>query len=100
MKKVEKKVADAYFKTRTTMIAIFLFIGFLVSFGIVFFAEFFSQFTFLGVQFHYYMASQGAVIVFILLLFLNAILNDRVDKKYGIDNDENVRISGGKTVDH
>ncbi|SDI62782.1 DUF4212 domain-containing protein [Alteribacillus bidgolensis] len=100
MKKVDKEVADAYFRTRTILIVIFLSIGFLVSFGVVAFAEFFSQFKFLGVEFHYYMGSQGAVVIFILCLFLNAVLSDNVDKKFGIDDDANASISSGKTVDH
>ncbi|WP_026701855.1 DUF4212 domain-containing protein [Salibacterium aidingense] len=97
MKKVEKDVAEAYFRTRTLLIIVFLSIGFLVSFGVAAFAEFFSQFKFLGVEFHYYMGSQGAVIVFILCLFLNAILSDRIDKKYGIDETANTAISNRKT---
>ncbi|MFZ4451809.1 DUF4212 domain-containing protein [Salibacterium aidingense] len=97
MKKVEKDVAEAYFRTRTILIIVFLSIGFLVSFGVAAFAEFFSQFKFLGVEFHYYMGSQGAVIVFILCLFLNAILSDRIDKKYGIDETANTAISNSKT---
>ncbi|MFB4163297.1 DUF4212 domain-containing protein [Alteribacillus sp. JSM 102045] len=100
MKKVDKEVADAYFRTRTTLIVIFLSIGFLVSFGVVAFAEFFSQFKFLGVEIHYYMGSQGAVVIFILCLFSNAVLSDRVDKKFGIADEANVTISSGKTVDH
>lgn len=100
MKKVDKAVADAYFRTRTKIVVIFLCIGFLVSFGVVAFAEFFSQFTFLGVEFHYYMGSQGAIVVFILCLFFNAVLSDKVDRKYGIDDKANVTISNGKTMNH
>ncbi|MFC5711495.1 DUF4212 domain-containing protein [Thalassorhabdus alkalitolerans] len=100
MQKVEKAKADAYFKTRTTLVVIFLAIGFLVSFGVVAFAEFFAQFSFMGMPLHYYMGAQGAVVMFVVLLFLNAIISDRVDKKFGIDEESNVRISGGKTLDH
>ncbi|SDI03709.1 putative solute:sodium symporter small subunit [Alteribacillus persepolensis] len=100
MKKVEKEVADRYFRTRTTLIIIFLGIGFLVSFGVVAFAEFFSQFTFLGVELHYYMGSQGAVVIFILCLFFNAVLSDRIDRKFGIDDEANTSISNGKTINH
>ncbi|RSL29678.1 DUF4212 domain-containing protein [Salibacterium salarium] len=99
MQKVDKKVADAYFRTRTRLVVIFLSIGFLVSFGVVAFAEFFSQFKFLGVEFHYYMGSQGAVIIFILCLFLNAVFSDKIDKKYGIDDSANATISNNNNRD-
>ncbi|MBU8905910.1 DUF4212 domain-containing protein [Desertibacillus haloalkaliphilus] len=100
MKKIDKSVADAYFKARTMIVVICLIIGGLVSFGVVAFAEFFSQFTFMGMPFHYYMGSQGAVVVFVILLFGNAIISDRIDKKFGIDEEHNVRVSAGSTVDH
>ncbi|MBB6451544.1 putative solute:sodium symporter small subunit [Geomicrobium halophilum] len=100
MRKVDRKHVEAYFKIRTLMIVVFLFIAFLVSFGAAFFAEYFQQFTFLGMPFHYYMGAQGSVFMFIVLLFLNAVISDRIDKKFGIDEGKNVRISSGKTVNH
>lgn len=100
MKKIDKKVADAYFRERTRNIVIYLIIGALSSFGIVLFAEFFSGFTINGFPFHYFMGAQGAVVVFILLLFINAKISDSIDKKYGIDESKNEQLSAGKTLDH
>jgi putative solute:sodium symporter small subunit len=101
MKKIDKKIADAYFRVRNRNIIIFLTIGFLVSFGVVLFAEFFSQFSFIGgVPFHYYMGSQGSVLVFIVLLFANAIVSDKVDKDFGIDDAQSALLSAGKAQDH
>lgn len=100
MKKIEKKVADAYFKERTRNIVIYLIIGFLSSFGVVLFAEFFSTFTINGFPFHYFMGAQGAIVIFILLLFVNAKLSDSIDRKYGIDESKNEQLSAGKTLDH
>lgn len=100
MKKIDKKVADAYFKERTRNIVIYLIIGFLSSFGIVLFAEFFSKFSINGFPFHYFMGAQGAVVVFILLLFVNAKVSDSIDRKYGIDESKNEQLSTGKTLDH
>lgn len=101
MKKIEKEVADAYFRIRTRNIIIFLTIGFLASFGVVAFAEFFAQFTFIGgVPFHYFMGAQGAIVIFIFLLFTNAVLSDKVDRDFGIDEDKNETLSTGKSLDH
>ncbi|MCT8140129.1 DUF4212 domain-containing protein [Anaerobacillus sp. CMMVII] len=101
MKKIDKEVADAYFRIRTRNIIIFLAIGFSVSFGVVAFAEFFSQFTFIGgVPLHYFMGAQGAVLIFICLLFTNAVLSDKVDRDFGIDDEKNATLSAGKAVDH
>ncbi|WP_018923155.1 DUF4212 domain-containing protein [Salsuginibacillus kocurii] len=97
MRKIEKEVADRYFKTRVLLIIVFLAIGFLVSFGVVIFAETIheSGAYIMGMPAHYFMGAQGAVATFIVLLFLNAMINDRVDKKFGIDESRNEQISGG-----
>ncbi|MFG6119634.1 DUF4212 domain-containing protein [Thalassobacillus sp. B23F22_16] len=100
MKKIEKNVADGYFRARTTMIVIYLAIGFLVSYGVVLFAEPLSTITFNHFPLHYYMGAQGAVLTFIILLFVNAVVSDKIDKKYGIDAKKNESISAGKTLDH
>ena len=84
LRKIDKKEADAYFRLRTTLIMIYLAIGFTASFVVVFFAEELSGFTVNGFPFHYFMGAQGAVLIFILLLFINAIVNDRIDKKFGL----------------
>lgn len=87
LRKIDKKDADAYFRIRTTLVVIYLLIGFSASFGVVFFAEELSGFSVNGFPFHYFMGAQGAVLIFILLLFINAIVNDRIDKKFGLDQD-------------
>lgn len=100
MKKIDKSVADAYFNTRKRHIMIYLSIWAIVSFGVVVFAESLSGFTVNGMPFHYFMGAQGAIIVFIILLFVNAVVSDKVDKEYGIDETENKRLSAGKSLDH
>jgi putative solute:sodium symporter small subunit len=100
MKKMDKKVADAYFKARTLNIAIYLAIGFVVSYLVVFNAETFTNMTINGMPAHYFMGAQGAIVTFIILLFVNAIVSDAIDRKYGIDDAQNKKISGSKVVDH
>ncbi|MFT4416387.1 DUF4212 domain-containing protein [Fredinandcohnia humi] len=100
MKKVDKKVADGYFKERTRNIIIYLAIGFIVSFGVVLFAEPLSTFSVNGLPFHYFMGAQGAVLTFIIVLFVNAKVSDSIDRKYGIDESKNEQISSGKALDH
>jgi len=100
LKKIDKKVADAYFKERMNYIILYFVIWFLVSFGVVAFAESLSTFTFNGFPFHYFMGAQGAILVFILLLFVNAKVSDHIDKKYGIDEGINQELSSGKVMEH
>jgi putative solute:sodium symporter small subunit len=100
MKKIDKEVADAYFRERTRNIVIYLIIWFIVSFGVAMFAEPLSTFSINGFPFHYFMGAQGAIVTFIILLFVNAKVSDKIDEKYGIDEVQNEQLSYGKTLDH
>jgi putative solute:sodium symporter small subunit len=100
VKKIDKSVADAYFREKNRNMIIYFAIWFLVSFGAVMIAEPLSEFSIGGFPFHYFMGAQGAVLTFIILLFVNAKVSDGIDKKYGIDEEKNVRLSEGKSLDH
>lgn len=100
MKKIDKAVADRYFLEKTRNMIIYFIIWFAVSFGVVIFAEPLSEITINGFPFHYFMGAQGAVLTFIILLFVNAKVSDGIDKKYGIDESKNEQISSGKVFDH
>ncbi|MGX1262556.1 putative solute:sodium symporter small subunit [Rossellomorea marisflavi] len=100
MKKIEKLKADRYFREKNIYMGVYLVIWFIASFGVVLLAEPLSSFTIGGFPFHYFMGAQGAVITFILLLFVNAVVSDKIDRKYGIDAKKNEALSYGKTLDH
>jgi len=100
VRKIDKKVADSYFREKNTYMVIYFIIWASVSFGVVLFAESLSDITVNGLPFHYFMGAQGALLTFIILLFVNAIVGDRIDKKYGIDEEKNEQIGAGKVLDH
>lgn len=100
MRKIDKKIADKYFREKNTYMVIYFIIWAVVSYGVVLLAEPLSEFTINGFPFHYFMGAQGALLTFIILLFVNAIVGDSIDKKYGIDESKNEQIGAGKVVDH
>lgn len=100
VKKIEKSRADAYFREKNTYMVIYFIIWAIVSYGVVLIAEPLSDIYFNGFPFHYFMGAQGALAVFIILLFVNAIVGDKIDKKYGIDHNKNESIGRGTTIDH
>ncbi|MEL3970685.1 DUF4212 domain-containing protein [Rossellomorea oryzaecorticis] len=100
MKKIDRAKADQYFKEKNRFMALYLVIWFISSFVMVFFAESLSSITFNGFPFHYFMGAQGSILIFIILLYVNAVVSDRIDRKYGIDESKNEQISYGKTLDH
>ncbi|OIU67724.1 DUF4212 domain-containing protein [Rossellomorea aquimaris] len=100
MKKIDRAKADQYFKEKNRYMALYLVIWFISSFVMVFFAESLSSFSINGFPFHYFMGAQGSILIFIILLYVNAIVSDRIDRKYGIDESKNEQVSYGKTLDH
>ena len=100
MKKIDREKADQYFKEKNRYMALYLVIWLLSSFGVVLFAERLSTISINGFPFHYFMGAQGSIVIFIVLLYVNAKVSDRIDKKYGLDESRNEQISYGKTLDH
>jgi len=100
VRKIDKKIADKYFREKNTYMVIYFIIWAVVSYGVVLFAEPLSEYTINGFPFHYFMGAQGALLTFIILLFVNAKVGDSIDKKYGIDESINEQIGAGKVVDH
>jgi putative solute:sodium symporter small subunit len=100
MKKIDRAKADQYFKEKNRYMAMYLVIWLVSSFGVVLFAERLSTISLNGFPFHYFMGAQGSIVIFIILLYVNAKVSDGIDKKYGIDESKNEQISYGKTLDH
>ena len=100
MKKIDKKIADAYFREKNTYMVIFFVIWFIVSYCVVAFADSLNDIQILGFPFHYFMGAIGALTTFIILLFINAIVGDRIDRKYGIDEKRNEDIGSGSVSEH
>ncbi|MEW6624072.1 MAG: sodium/substrate symporter small subunit [Bacillota bacterium] len=82
MKNINKSINERYFYVKNVFIGCCFAIWALVSFGCVSIAERLVDITVLGMPLHYYMGAQGAILVFIALLFANAIISDKIDKKF------------------
>jgi putative solute:sodium symporter small subunit len=74
-------------KTRRLMwgvLAIWAIFGFLVHF----FVTALNRVVILGFPLGYYMAAQGSLIVFVLLIFWFASRQDAIDREYGVAEDD------------
>lgn len=76
----------AYWKTNLKYLAILLTIWFVVSylFGIVFVNEL-NEFRLGGFKLGFWFAQQGAIYVFVILIFVYIRLMNRLDKKHNLD---------------
>ncbi|WP_156291673.1 DUF4212 domain-containing protein [Oceanobacillus salinisoli] len=72
-----------YWKKNVKLISSLLVVWALVGFGGgILFAEPLSQVSFFGVSLSFWIAQQGAILVFILLILIYAIRMDKLDQEY------------------
>lgn len=80
----DKRVA--YWKAQIRRISVLLVIWFLTSMVFsIYLAEALNAYTFLGVPFGFWMAQQGSIYIFILIILVYALLTDRADREFGFE---------------
>ena len=74
---------DKYWKINLKYLIILLSIWFLVSFGFgILFVDILNQIKIKGVKLGFWFAQQGAIYVFVILIFVYVFLMNRLDKKF------------------
>ncbi|HEY5999065.1 MAG TPA: DUF4212 domain-containing protein [bacterium] len=86
--KVDRATLAAYWSANKRLTTITLLIWALVSFGAVFFVDALDTVVIFGFPLGYYMAAQGSLIVFVALIFNYAAMMNRIDRKYGLQEEE------------
>ncbi|MCH8203917.1 MAG: DUF4212 domain-containing protein [Candidatus Hydrogenedentes bacterium] len=83
-KQEERK--QAYWRANNRLILGLLVVWAAVSYGCgILFVEFLNRFTFFGLPFGFWIAHQGAIYVFVVLIFVYAWRMDKLDKKFHVD---------------
>jgi putative solute:sodium symporter small subunit len=77
-----------YWQKNLRMTAVLLFIWFFVTFIIGYFARSLSEITILGFPFPFYMAAQGSLIVYVLIIWYYAHRMNQLDNEYGVHEGE------------
>ena len=81
--------ATDYWRANLKTVGIILFIWFVVSFGCgILFKEELDQFSIGGAPLGFWMAQQGSIICFVVLLIAYAFLMNKLDAKYGYEEGE------------
>lgn len=78
---------EEYWSRNLRITAILLGIWFFVTFVLAFFARDLS-FTFFGWPFSFYMAAQGSLIIYVLIIFFYARYMSRLDREFGVEEEE------------
>ncbi len=83
----DKHQANQYWKTNLKYLVILLSIWFLASFGAgILFKEELDTIRFGGFKLGFWFAQQGAIYVFVILIFVYIRLMNRLDKKNNFDS--------------
>ena len=83
-KQEERK--QAYWRANNRLILGLLVVWAAVSYGCgILFVEFLNRFTFFGLPFGFWIAHQGAIYVFVVIIFVYAWRMDKLDKKFHVD---------------
>ena len=81
--------AHGYWRANLRLVAVLLAIWFTVSFGFgILLAEKLNEVAFFGFQLGFWWAQQGAIFVFVILIFVYAALMKRLDHRFGVDDDD------------
>ncbi len=76
----------AYWKTNLKYLGILLFVWFAVSFGCgIMFADQLNAYKIGGFPLGFWFAQQGAIYVFVVLIFVYVYLMNRLDKRFNVD---------------
>jgi putative solute:sodium symporter small subunit len=81
--------ARAYWRENLTLMGILLAIWFVVSFGAgILFRDWLDQFSIGGAPLGFWFAQQGAIYVFVVLIFVYSALMGRLERKYNMSDDD------------
>jgi len=84
----KQQKATAYWKENLRYLLILLTIWFLVSYGAgIMFKDALNSIKIGGFKLGFWFAQQGAIYTFVILIFVYVRLMNKLDKKYGYDED-------------
>jgi putative solute:sodium symporter small subunit len=79
-----------YYLRRNFLVGKLLSIWFLVSFGCgILFKDYLDQFSIGGAPLGFWMAQQGSIICFVIILIAYSFLMNKLDEKHGFGEEEN-----------
>ena len=79
----------SYWRKNLQYLSILLSVWFIVSFGCsILFVDFLDRIKIGGFRLGFWVAQQGSIYVFVVLIFIYVCLMNRLDKKHGVDESD------------
>ena len=76
-----------YWRRNLVITAVIMVIWFVVTFVAAFFAPQLNSIRFIGFPLGFYIGAQGALIVYVVLIFYYAIKMNKLDREYGVQEE-------------
>ncbi|MEX0618796.1 MAG: DUF4212 domain-containing protein [Pseudohongiellaceae bacterium] len=84
--------ARSYWKANIRIVVSLLSVWFFISFGCgILFVDLLDNIRFGGFKLGFWIAQQGSIYVFVILILVYIKLMDRLDDKYNLDNDDGIQ---------
>ena len=102
MSDLNRQNARAYWKENIRTVLSLLSIWFVVSYGMgILFADELDHIRFFGFRLGFWMAQQGSIYCFVILIFVYVYKMNKLDHKYGVDEDKDdfVADEDGSSLD-
>jgi putative solute:sodium symporter small subunit len=78
-----------YWNKNLSLTAVLLGIWFVVTFVMAYFARSLNDFNFFGWPFGFYMAAQGSLIIYVIIIWFYAKKMNAMDEEYGVAEGSN-----------
>ena len=86
--------AKNYWKENIRLVLSLLGAWFLVSFGMaIIFVDILDSIRFFGFKFGFWMAQQGSIYFFVILIFIYVYKMNKLDHKYGVSEDQDESVT-------
>ena len=81
--------AAEYWRANLRLLAVLLTIWFVVSFGFgILLVDWLDQFSLFGFKLGFWFAQQGAIYVFVVLIFVYGRQMKQIERRFGVDDDD------------
>lgn len=82
------KNLQEYWQKNLRLLGILLFVWFIASYGCgIIFADYLNNFRIGGYKLGFWFAQQGAIYVFVILIFVYVNRMNKLDREYGVDEE-------------
>ena len=79
---------NAYWRANIRLLLILLAVWFTVSYGFgILLVDWLNRFSLFGFKLGFWWAQQGSIYVFVILIFVYVALIGRIDRRFGVDDD-------------